>query len=313
MKYFILALLLLGAGVNLLSSQFRPYERNRIAISGDGNSAPDSLHKWPTGDPDDWGAVPAILATLAKVDLQDKLVHFSYNNFMEAPPGPDEQNQMKIGADGSIRRWGYEADRFFDITTSLEEAKANLKKEIETSSRENPLYFIHMGLSEFFYQVVKDVVDAGNGASLAHVYIVSHSGFNDTHLRRDFHHTIFEAMEYGGGRMNYHKIKDQNGKWDPDLLWNSGKDFSPWFWMRDHPDPDVRWIYDRMLVHAGGVADISDTGMIYWLLTGDEDGNPSKFREFLGGGILKDYRQESKGTEISPGSMDSPESPGRPE
>jgi hypothetical protein len=292
MKSILLALVLLLTGTSCLYAQFRTYESNRIAISGDGNSAPDYQHKWPTGDPDDWGAVPAMLATLAKVNLQKKLVHFSYNNFMEAPAGPDDKNQMKIGADGAIERWGYEAARFFDITNSLEEAKSNLQEEIQKSSETDPLYFIHMGLSEFFYQVVKEVVDAGNEECLAHVYIVSHSGFNDTHLRRDYHHTLFEAMEYGQGRMHYQKIKDQNGKWDPNLLWNSGKDFSPWYWMRDHPDPDVRWIYERMLAHTGGVADISDTGMLYWLLTGDEDGNPAKFREFIGEGILQDFYSE---------------------
>ena len=292
MRITSLILVLFLYSTSFLWAQYRPYDDNRIAISGDGNSAPDHQHKWPTGDPDDWGAVPAMLATLVKVNLQDKLVHFSSNNFMEAPAGPDEENQMKIGADGAIKRWDYDKTRFFDITTSLKEAKQQLKMELEKSSEEDPLYFIHMGLSEFFYQVVKAVVDEGYKEALSHVYIISHSGFNDSHQRRDDHHTIFEAMKYSGGRLNYHKIKDQNGKWDPDLLWNSGKDFSPWYWMRDHADPDVRWIYERMEVHAGGVADISDTGMLYWMLTGDEDGNPAKFREFIGGGILKDYDSE---------------------
>jgi len=32
-------------------------------------------------------------------------------------------------------------------------------------------------------------------------------------------------------------------------------------------------------------ADISDAGMIYYLFTGDEDGNPEKFKAFLGDSI----------------------------
>lgn len=271
----------------LLVGQSLGYDNNRIAISGDGNSAPDYKHKWPTGDPDDWGAVPAMLAILAKENLQDKLVHFSYNNFIEAPSGPDEENQMMIGVKGGIERWSFEKSVFYDITTQLEKAKEQLKTELSVSSPENPLYFIHMGLSEFFYQVVKEVVDEGNYEALANVYIISHSGFNDSHLRRDYHHTIFEAMEYSGNRMKYHKIKDQNAKEERDVLWNSSKDFSPWYWMRDHPDHDVRWIYERMLVHASGVADISDAGMLFWLLTGDEDGSPNKFEKYIGAGIPK--------------------------
>jgi hypothetical protein len=70
---------------------------------------------------------------------------------------------MKIGADGAIARWDYNGANFFDITTSLEEATLQLKQEIEKSSESDPLYYIHMGLSEFFYQVVKQVVDDGIG------------------------------------------------------------------------------------------------------------------------------------------------------
>ncbi len=176
---------------------------------------------------------------------------------------------------------------FFDVTTDLEGALEQLKNEMAKSSRKDPLYFIHAGLSEFLYQAIVRVVDEGWGEALKHVYVVSHSEFNENHLRRKSHHTFNDAMVYSNYRLNYQKIKDQNGKWDPNILWNSGEDFSPWFWMRDHSDPDVQWIYERMLVHAGGVADISDAGMLYWLFTGDEDGNPEKFKVFIGDSILE--------------------------
>lgn len=261
------------------------YEANRIAVSADGNSAPDPKHKWPTGDPDDWGATPATLAILAKRGMQDKLVHYSYNNFIDAPAGPDETNQMKIGVDGAIRWWGYDPDRFFDVTKDLAAARQDLKAELAASSAENPLYLIHMGPAEFFYQVVKEAVDEGNRAALAHVYVVSHSGYNDDHLRRPSHHTMRDAIACSNGMLNYKRIKDQNGAWDPAVLWNSGTDFAPWHWLRHHRDPNMQWLYARMQAHAGGKADISDAGMVYWLLTGDEDGNPAKFRSFIGRGV----------------------------
>jgi hypothetical protein len=284
--HFILLLSLLIAMVaEPTSAQSLGYYKNRIAISADGNSAPDYQHKWPTGDPDDWGASAAMLAILAKLELQEQLVHFSYNNFIEAPAGPDEENQMKISIDEGIRRWDFDASGVYDITTSLENARDHLVAEMIRSTPSDPLYFIHMGLSEFFYQAVKQVVDQGYEESLNDVFIVSHSGFNDVHLRRENHYTIFEAIKYSGGRLKYHKIKDQNAKNQPDVLWSSSEDFSPWYWMRDHTDPDVRWIYERMLVNSHGVADISDAGMLFWLFTGDEDGSPEKFREFIGEGI----------------------------
>jgi hypothetical protein len=261
------------------------YDGHRIAISADGNSAPDYEHKWPTGDPDDWGATPATLAILAKLNLQEKLVHFSYNNFIEAPAGPNDENQMKIGVDGAIQWWGFAPGKFFDVTKDLAAARGHLKNEMAKSTAKDPLYFIHMGPAEFFYGTVKEAVDEGHGAALAHVYIVSHSGFNDDHLRRDSHHTMKQAIAYSKDRLNYKRIKDQNGGWDPHLLWNSGKDFSPWYWLRDHSDPNMQWLYTRAQAHSGGTADISDAGMLYWLLTGDEDGSPAKFKAFIGNGV----------------------------
>lgn len=242
------------------------YRENRIAISADGNSAPDNNHKWQTADPDDWAATPAALAILAKLKLQDKLVHYSYNNFVEAPAGPDAENQMKISIDGAIQRWNFDSHLFFDVTKNLTDAKNHLKAELAKSTTEDPLYYVHMGPAEFFYQAVKEVVDEGNGAALAHVYIISHSGYNNNHLRRPTHHTMAQTVEYSGSLLNYRKIKDQNGDWDPHVLWNSKTDFSPWYWLRDHSDPNLNWLYERMQAHAYGKADISDAGMVYWLL-----------------------------------------------
>ena len=261
------------------------YDGNRIAISADGNSAPDDGHRWKKGDPDDWGATPATLAIIAKLKMQNMLVHYSYNNFIEAPAGPDSENQMKIGVDGALERWGFDENRFFDVTKQLAEAKEHLKKELARSTAEDPLYFIHMGPAEFFYQVVKDTVDQGDASALKHVYIVSHSGYNDNHLRRDSHHTLQQAIDYSGGRLNCKRIGDQNGKHDPNALWNSERDFSPWYWLRDHQQPSMRWLYRRMQANAKGVADISDAGMLYWLLLGDENGSPAKFNAFIGDGI----------------------------
>ena len=62
-----------------IGAQAWGYDNNRIAVSFDGNSEADNAYKWPTGDPDDWGAAAASLAIMAKLKLQDKLVHCSYS------------------------------------------------------------------------------------------------------------------------------------------------------------------------------------------------------------------------------------------
>lgn len=284
-KFSPLAFVLLLWSVTNTFAQAWEYDNNRIAISADGNSAPDLQYKWPIGDPDDWGANAAILATLAKMEMQDQLVHYSYNNFIDAPAGPDSENQNKISCDGAIIRWHFDASNFFDITTQLEEAKNNLAREIVKSTAKDPLFFIHAGLSEFVYQAVEKAIEIGGLESLNHVKLISHSGFNEIEKRRSWHHTWDDIQELCGQRIQYYKIKDQNACGQPDILWCSGNDFSPWEWMSIHHDESVRWLYTRIQAHKTGKADISDVGMLYWLLTADEDGSPEKFKSFIGEGI----------------------------
>lgn len=222
---------------------------------------------------------------MAKLQLQDQLVHCSYNNFIDAPGGPDDENQLKISADGCIERWGFNRKVFFDVTTQLEAARSHLAAEMGKSTAEDPLYFIHAGLSEFLYQVVKLVIDNGNMEALNHVYLISHSKFNENEKRRAYHHTWSDVQKLCGHRIHYKKIQDQNDKTNPHHLWHSMNNFSVWYWMRDHKDPNIRWMYTRLQAHSGGHADISDCGMFYYLLVGDDNGSPEKFKTFIGDGI----------------------------
>lgn len=280
------------------NAQSLGYSNSRIAVSADGNNQADNHHKWARADPDDWGATPAALAILAKLKLQDKLVHYSYNNFIDAPPHTSETNHMKIGVDGGIHHWDFDPNRFFDVSKDHEAALNHLANELKTSTSEDPLYYIHMGPAEFLYQAVKLVVAEGKADSLSHIYVISHSGYNDNHLRRgdpkfdrtpvgeaDKHHTMEETIALSGNRLQYKKIKDQNTGDNPNAGWKSHNDWSVWHWMRDHKDPSVQWIYKRMLVNSKNSADISDAGLLYYLLLGDEKGSPSKFQKLIGNGI----------------------------
>ena len=264
------------------------YQNNRIAISFDGNSAADNQYKWPIGDPDDWGAAAASLAIIAKHKLQKQLVHCSYNNFIDAPAGPDSQNQLKISLEGAAERWNFNKSILFDVTSQLEKAKKNLASEMAKSTAKNPLYFMHAGLCEFVYQAVALVAKSKDSTALSHVYVLSHSGFNENEKPRPYHHNWSDIQKLAGNRLQYKKIKDQNNKNDPNDLWSSNKDFSVWYWVRDHQDPNIKWMYTRMQAHKEGVADISDCGLLYYLLVGDDNGNPEKFKKFIGTGIPVD-------------------------
>lgn len=188
------------------------------------------------------GALPASCAIIAKLGLQAKLVHCSYNHFIDAPAGPDAENQLKIGADGTIERWGFGKKVFFDVTRQRKEAIENLAAKMAKSIEDDRLYFIHAGLSEFLYLAVERVIEKGKIEHLSHVYLLSHSGFNENEKRRSNHHDWSDVQALSGKRIQYKMIKDQNSKDHPHKLWNSGADFSVWFWMRDHPSPDVQWV-----------------------------------------------------------------------
>jgi hypothetical protein len=259
------------------------FNNNRIAMSADGNVKNNT--GLAAADPDDWGAAPSALAMLAKKNLQQNLVHFSYNNWMGYPEVNSNVNQMKISVLGGMSRFGFNQSVAFDVTANAEAALQSLANEIIKSTNTNPLYYIHMGPSEFFYQAVKKVIDAGKMESLKYVYVVSHSGYNNDYKVSSNHHTLTDAINYSNGYINSKRIIDQNGAWSPDVLWDAGKDFSVWYWMRDHQDEDIRWIFERIKANYWGKSDISDAGMIYWLITNDENGSPSKFKQFIGSGI----------------------------
>jgi hypothetical protein len=269
---------------NLSQSQKFGYNNYRIACSADGNAQPDLEHKgkYNYADPDDWGATPATLAILAKKKMQSKLVHFSYNNFLPSPPHTTVRNYMKEGVDGSISRWNYDKNIFFDVGTHQKEAINHLKQEIEKSTKENPLYFVNMGPSEFLYQAVNLIIHEGKVKALSHVYVLSHSNYNDHHLRRPNHHTIEEVLTLSENRIKFKRIKDQNKKLNPNEGWSSNHDWSVWDWLKTHKNPEIAWLWKCMKKHNEKRADISDAGMIYYLITGDEDGNPKKFQKFLG-------------------------------
>ncbi|MGC6427861.1 MAG: hypothetical protein ACON5H_12815 [Akkermansiaceae bacterium] len=216
---------------------------NRIAISADGN---------PDADPDDIGATPFTLAVLAKAGLQKNLVHYDFNNFMEYKPIPADKNEMWLGAMGGQTRWGFERSDFFDVAQDAEAAIANLTHEINQSTADNPLYIIEAGPADLIYRALK----AANKPAREHIVLVSHSGYNDYYKPRPWLKNLNDIQALVPS-INYLKIPDQNR----DL--RTKGDYSPWLWLRDHSDPNLQWVFQRM---KAGLPDVSDTGMVTWLI-----------------------------------------------
>ncbi|MGC6505976.1 MAG: hypothetical protein ACON39_05325 [Coraliomargaritaceae bacterium] len=253
-------------GSELLAVDSHWERSHRIAVSADGN---------PDADPDDIGATPMTLAILAKMGLQDNLVHYDFNDWLEYKRIPASGNEMWVSARGAQARWGFAPDKFFDAANDPEGAIQNLTQEINKSTKANPLFIVVGGPMELIYQAMKEA----NYEALAHVTLVSHSGYNEYYKARLWHRNLNDVLSLHPG-ITLSRIPDQNAG-----LRTKG-DYSPWNWLRDHKDINLSWIYSRLEV---GRPDVSDAGMVLWLIGAcgqNDQTSVEQLQAFLGSGII---------------------------
>ncbi|KXX69404.1 hypothetical protein AVL50_19175 [Flammeovirga sp. SJP92] len=299
------------------------YNNNRIAVSADGNNQADPNTwggtvtatapsadagktftynaNWQRGDEDDWSATPAALAMLANAGLEGKLVHYSYNNFIGSPSHTSAVNVMKEGVEGALQRFtNFNASVFYDVSANNTAAINHLAEQIKISTASDPLYFVSMGPTEFLYRALEKVKADGKASAINHLYIVSHSNYNDNNIRRANHRRIEHVLQdfpVTEGT-NFLRIKDQNQSSNLTQGWstnnvNGVNDYTQWTWMRDHVDADVNFLWDRMNINSHSKADISDAGMIWFLLYGDQNGNPSKLKTQFVNGVVESEAPDS--------------------
>ncbi len=236
----------------------------RIAYSADGNH----------NDPDDWAASPVVLALFAEFGVKQKLVHFDYNSIL-TNTNPQWEKTHEDSVLGAVERYGYNRKLFHDCRQSLDAAVASIARAADESTQANPLYFIVAGPM----QVPVMGLQKASPEARRHVYVISHSNWNDGLVTRyRFKNTKRDVIGLG---VNWVQIQDQNR-----LLAFSRygrpaepEEFEPYFWMRDSKDPKVRFLWERMAVSTR--PDPSDSGMAWFLLTGDEEADPAKYRQAI--------------------------------
>ncbi|MBN2313224.1 MAG: hypothetical protein JXM79_04800 [Sedimentisphaerales bacterium] len=241
--------------------------KGRIAFSSDGNY----------NDEDDWGAFPVAIAILDAFGVTGKLVHVDYNNIL-AKNDPRFYKEMTESVLGSVERYNISRSILFDCQKDLDGAIESIKNAINASSADDPLYYVLAGPMEVpFLGITKSDPDKRK-----YVYCISHSRWNDGYTRSDrnlHNHTKRDVIPSG---INWIQVKDGN----PNLAHPGGvgRTSAPdqwrlYHWLRDSSDPKLNWIFTRL--QAEGRADISDSTMTYFLLTGDEDANLNKFKRLL--------------------------------
>ena len=248
----------------------------RIAYVADGNSP----------DPDDIGANAVVFGLLNGAGLQDRLVHFSHScDLVKASniSSEDElrrQNKMHAQCAEGIAFFGPfpNLPDYYNCRTEQQAAVNDLRDAINVSTAADPLWIIEAGEPD----IIGYALQASDASKHQHVHVVSHHPANDN--SGDF----FEWQDILDFNVTEHQIGDQNVGLQ--VLISTGL----WDWAENHVNPAMTWILDELkYAEADGVVgfqtnkyDCSDAGMIYWWITGANQGGdklstPVEIREML--------------------------------
>ncbi|MBL7185758.1 MAG: hypothetical protein ISS70_05480 [Phycisphaerae bacterium] len=265
------AIIVILLSASTLYSHSGPFDgktfKGRIAFSSDGNY----------NDEDDWGAFPVAAAMLDAFGVTDKLVHVDYCNIL-AENDPRFYKEMAESVLGSAKRYNIPRSVLFDCQKDLDGAIESIKNAINVSSADNPLYYVLAGPMEVPYLGI----EKSDPARRKYVYCISHSGWNDGYTRDDQNLHKHNKRDVIPSGINWIQVKDGNrnlahpggvGRKSTPQQWRM------YHWMRDSSDRRLQWIFTRL--EAELRADISNSTMTYFLLTGDEDADLTKLKTLL--------------------------------
>ncbi len=240
----------------------------RIALVSDGNSP----------DPDDIGAKAVFFGILQASGYSDRLVHLSHS--CDLDPFLSSGSQT-IDATNELRRQGklYDVSNegislfgpfsnladHYNCRSNQTAAVADLTAAIDASTAVDPLWIIEAGEPDVIGYALSNSVPSAR----QYVHIISHHPANDN---SGDYWTWPEIQAFG---ITEHQIGDQN------VGLKTGT--NDWDWAYQHPDPGIDWIYQQLrYAEEDGVVtfqtdkfDCSDTGMMYWWLTGADAGGNS--------------------------------------
>ncbi|MFA0440905.1 hypothetical protein AB4560_13365 [Vibrio sp. 10N.222.51.C12] len=272
-KYYLLVLVFLThlgwaneAHAKNMNSLINPPD-GRLAIVIDGNSP----------DPDDIGATSVMLGILKGTGLTDRLVHLSHSCDLDPFKNPGIQKIDKINelrrqkilqyvVDEGTTHFGpfdnLRAD--YNCRENQEGATQDLVDAINNSTKADPLWIIEAGEPD----LIGYALEAADKKAIDYVHVVSHHPANDN--SGDFF-TWQQILDFG---VTEHQIGDQNVELQTPM--------DEWDWAKGHDNKGIAFIW-RMLAYAehDGVVDFqeskfdcSDTGMVYWWITGaNNNGN----------------------------------------
>lgn len=232
----------------------------RIALSSDGNQHDD----------DDWAASAMALALLAKGNLQRNVVNYIYNNHIWDSNAEHRKNMTESVTQGG-KRFGFDTAAFYDgaDATKLAAGVKDLTADINASRPGDELTIVLAGPMETTWMAM----NAAKPEARKNVKCVSHgkNSFNQTHGKKDHGgHSYDDVIALGCQRV---QIPDQNSELGPTKV-------SDWAYLNDL-GPDMAWLYSRFQPAQKSKGDVSDAGMVYFVLTGKEAPTRSDFKSYL--------------------------------
>lgn len=287
----LVATLLTGASIAQNASHTPLWQgQGRIIISSDGNE-----HDW-----DDWAASAMNLAVLSSRGLQDKLTLYTYSDHVWGSnqrrgieKGMCAYNHMRESVLRGAEYFQFNTTNFVCAVDNAEIAYDAMRDEINRSSADSPLYIIAAGPM----QVIGEGMNRANKECLKYVTVISHSIWNNVHSDKtelqfdwDKHSgwTFAEMISEFGAKSHgakFVKIADQNRGDGSYVALQAPRENFDWLIKskskakRSYTKGSWDWLYWRLessAVENDTVFDISDTGMVVYLLTGDERVTPQQ-------------------------------------
>lgn len=229
-------------------------EGPRVAWSSDGNAH----------DRDDYTSIAMATALLGAAGYQ--FVHLQHSSHIWNT-FPDREAICQMIAEDTAEDWGM-THPIFNVYSNRQNTYDDLADEINKSTAVNPLTILIGGPMEVVWQAINQ----SNPSARQYVTVVSHSNWNNTHAT-SHDPNAHDWVDLPALGVNAIKIDGQNG--------NLNRPYSEWYWLRDSSDPRLQWLWEVGEIAAKPNYDVSDAGMMYWFLTGDENGEPSDFEAFF--------------------------------
>lgn len=291
MKRVVLTSILALMSFSLIAAEPMWQGKGRIVISSDGNEHDD----------DDWAATPMTLAILASQGLQDRVPLYVYSDHIwgssnDQPNrfGMSAYEHMNVSALGSKEWFGYDKSEFICAVDDPEVAYEAMVRQINKSSKKNPLIIIGAGPM----QVIGEALNRSKESKHKYITVISHSNWNNVHASKPYdkpwenNHTgwTWDQMKENFTDINFVLIANQNGGEGYPGLFNPKEKYE---WIKScearndtskYKEGAWDFLYDRVAScqkKSDRYFDVSDSGMALWLLTGDDKSSPEKLEAFF--------------------------------